>query len=239
MPVEADGVANALRDRLHAGAVEVDAAHGGVAFRRQAVVTGLPDLEVELVVGADGDVFPAVRLILRQTVEDDGRLRRIVEIVLDLVDLRELGQLHDVERAVLEGDAVRAVEPRGDDLHLALAALVDDGIDLVLQPRAHEHGALVAERERAGVGHAAGIDLDLESLRSLELVDRQLVGGGRERRGRDRREPLGVGGVGTPDQGRAGRQRRGLLRGRRLLGGRRPRSPEQCADSSGEHEALP
>jgi hypothetical protein len=163
-----------------------------------------------------------------------GRLRRIVEIVLDLVDLRQLRQFHDVERAVLEGDAVRPVEPRGDDLHLALAALVDDGIDLVLQPRANEHGALVAERERARIRHAAGIDLDLEALRHLDLVERQLVGRPLRaaepapERASARREYRG-----RPMSGRAGRQRR-----RRLLRGRRPRRQQQRAESSSEHEAL-
>ncbi len=66
VPIEADRVADPLGDRLHARAVEVDAAHGAVALGRHAVVAGLSDLEVELVVGSDRQVLPAVRLVLRQ-----------------------------------------------------------------------------------------------------------------------------------------------------------------------------
>ena len=141
-----------------------------------------------------------MRLVLRQVLDDYGRLRRVVEIVLDVIDLRELGQLHDVERAVLEGDAVGAIEAGSNNLDLALAALVDDGIDLVEQPRPDEHRALVAERERSRIGHSAGIDLDLEALGRLEFVDRQLVRRGRQRRSGDRGELLGIGVVGPAEQ---------------------------------------
>jgi hypothetical protein len=65
--------------------------------------------------------------------------------VLDLLDLGDLRQLGDVERAVLEGDAVRTIEAGGQHLDLALAVLVDDGIDLVDQAAADEHRALVAQ----------------------------------------------------------------------------------------------
>ena len=76
----------------------------------QHVVAGLPDRNIQLVVGSDGDELPAVGFVLGQVVVDHGRLRRTVEIVLDLVDLGDLGKFGDVERAVLERDAVGPIE---------------------------------------------------------------------------------------------------------------------------------
>src|SRR6266566_6920815 len=65
----------------------------------------------------------------------------------------------------------------------------------------------LAEPERARVVDAARIEIDRETLRRFELVERELVGGGRERRRRDRRKLLGCFGVGSTDQRGAGRQR--------------------------------
>ena len=124
-------------------------------------------------------------LVLRQIVVDEDRLRRVVEIVLGLLDLGDFRQLRDVKRAALEGEAVRPIEPRVERLDLAFSALVDDGVDLVEKPAADEHRALVPLPHRARIAHARRIDFDLESLRQLELVHRQLVGGGRNRRRRD------------------------------------------------------
>src|SRR5262249_58258716 len=101
----------------------------------------------------DGEIFPTVSFVLRQVAEDDGRLRRVVELVLDVLDFRDLGQLSDVERALVQDDAVRAMESGGDDLDFALSVLVDDGVDLVLDAARHEYRALVAEPERARAVH--------------------------------------------------------------------------------------
>jgi hypothetical protein len=103
------------------------------------------DVEVEFVVGSDGQELPPVRLIARQVVVDDRRLRRVAEVVLDIVDLRDLVQLRDVERAIVERDAIRPVQTRHQRLDLALAVLVGDGIDRVAQARADKNGSLVAD----------------------------------------------------------------------------------------------
>ena len=103
-----------------------------------------------------------------------------------------------------------------------LPFLVDDGIDLVELAVADEHRPLVAEPQRARIGDAAGIDLDLEALGQLELRDRQLVRRRRERRRRDAAQLLGhfgVGNVGTPRH----RGRRRLNVGRRFFRSRRRR----------------
>src|SRR6185437_15177980 len=120
------------------------------------------------------------------------------------------------ERALVIGETVRAVEPFGDRLELGLAILLDDGGDLVAEAGADEQRALLAKPHRARIADAAGIDLDVEAGRQLELRGRQLVGGGRQRWRRNRRE-LGGGlvAVGAADQRRARRQ---------LRGGRRDRS---------------
>src|SRR6266705_2605732 len=132
MPVHADDLADARRVDLETFAIETDTVDLGVPFRRHADVAGRADLEVELLVGPDGEIFPAVRLVLRQVAQNDRGLGRIVEIVLDLLDLRDLVEFGNVERALVQGDAVRAMQARGDDLDLALAVLLDDGVYLVL-----------------------------------------------------------------------------------------------------------
>ena len=188
----------------------------------QHVVAGLTDFEIELVVRADGQELPAMRLVLGQVLVDDDRLRRLVDLVFDIVDLGDLRQLGDVERAVLVGHAVRAIEAGHQHMDLAFAVFVGDGIDLVLQSRADEHRALVAERHRARIGHAGGIDLNIEALGRLELVERQLVLRGGERWRRHRREFCrGRIVVRAADQRRAGRQRGCGRSGRR--GGSRGR----------------
>jgi hypothetical protein len=82
-------------------------------------------------------------LVLRQIVVDEDRLQRVVEIVLDLLDLGDFRQLRDVQRAALEGEAVRPIEPRVERLDLAFSALVDDDIDLVEKlDRYHREGRI-------------------------------------------------------------------------------------------------
>ena len=220
MPVEADGVANAPGDHFGAAAVEIHPPDQAVIVVMQHVVAGLADRNIELVVGTDADELPAMGFVLRQIVEDHRRLRRAVEIILDLVDLGDLREFGDVERAVLERDAVRPVEAGGQHLDRALAVLVDDGIDLVDEAAADEHRALVAFGQRTRIGHAGGVDLDVETRRHLELCNRQLVRGRRNRRRRDRRQ-LGCGFVagGPPDQGRTRRKRRAAAGGAAAAGG--------------------
>src|ERR1044072_7976533 len=76
------------------------------------------------------------------------------------------------------------MQARRDDLDLALATLVDEGMDLVLQAAAHEDGALVALAHRPRIRNAGCIHLDIEALLRLQLAGRRrpLVGGGWNRR---------------------------------------------------------
>src|SRR5712691_344816 len=116
---------------------------------------------------------------------DDHGLRRVVEVVLDLFELRNLGAFGDVERAVEESETVRPVQARGDDFCLAFPVPVDDRIDLVEEAVADEHGAPVTEPQRARIRDPTGIDLDLETLGQLELRNRQFVLWRRKWRRRD------------------------------------------------------
>src|SRR5712691_7010172 len=102
-------------------------------------------------------------MIEKIAVDDDG-LRRVVEVVLDLVELGNLGAFGDVERAVEERETIWPIQAGGDDFCLAFAVSVDDRIDLVEDGVADEHGALVTEPQRARIRDPAGIDLDLEAL---------------------------------------------------------------------------
>src|SRR5262249_14886318 len=114
--VEAHRVAPAKRIRLRARAVGVKAADLGIAGRRLADVAGRADADIELVVGTDRQKLPAMGAMVREVAVDHDGLGRAVEIVLYLFELRNLGAFGDVERAVLEGETIRAVEPGGNHL---------------------------------------------------------------------------------------------------------------------------
>src|SRR5262245_34925774 len=190
MPVEADAVAHAVRPVLEPGAIRVHARDVGVRVGRDTDVAGRADVEVELAVGPEGQVLPAVRRILRQRVVDHLHLGRAVELALDAFHLRDAMDRGDVERAVLEGDASGQVQALGDRLHLARAALVNDGVDIAGDPAGHEQRALVAPGHHARVVDTARPELDLEALGHLDLVYGNLargLRGGRLRDGRERR----------------------------------------------------
>ena len=88
----------------------------------------------------------------------------VVEMALDILDHRDLVDLGDEERAVVESDAVRRMQPFGQDLDLALAVPVDDRIDAVEHPGADKYGALVVDPHRARTGKPQPIELDVEFL---------------------------------------------------------------------------
>ena len=208
MPVEAHAVAHAVGHVLEAGAVGIHAGEVGVGVGRHTDIAGRADVEVELAVGAEGEVLPAVRQVLGQGVVDHFHGGRTVELVLDARHLADLRHLGDVERAVLEGHAVRQVQAGGDGLDLALPTLVHHRVDIPRHAAAHEQRALVAPRHGAGIVDAGGPQLGLESRGHLDLVDGNLAGG------------LGRGRLGNGGERRVGEAGRLALlpgRGRRLL----------------------
>src|SRR6266481_48898 len=122
MPVHSDDLPNPSRHDFRAAAVEIDTTELRVGGRRHADIARCTDVEIELVVGADGEELPAVRLVLGQIVVDNDRLGRVIEFVLDLLNLRNLRELGDVEGAVGERETVRAIETRVERLDLAPAS---------------------------------------------------------------------------------------------------------------------
>ncbi len=87
-----------------------------------------------------------------EVVDHDFPLGRIVQAALDAVVARDAPALGDVERALAERHAVGRLHALEDLLHLALAAAIDDGINVGEIAVADEHGAVVAEGERARLG---------------------------------------------------------------------------------------
>src|SRR6516225_3331725 len=104
MPVHAYDLADACRVDFETLTIETDTVDLGVPLRRHADVAGGANLEVQLLVGTDGEVFPAVRLVLRQIGQNNGWFWRVVEIVLNLLDLGDLREFGDVERTLVQGD---------------------------------------------------------------------------------------------------------------------------------------
>jgi hypothetical protein len=200
--VEADGVAHPAGDDLHAAAVEVHAPDVRVLVRvRIADVARGADRHVELAVGPDLDELPAVRDLARELIVDHDRRRQLVEVLLDVGVAGDLLRRGHVERALVVFDAVRQEELLGERLHLALAATVDDGVELAgHEQRAHEHRPLVALTKPAGVEDLGRVHLDLEAVRHLHLGDRQLVGRCRHRERGHRRHLRARAALGPPDR---------------------------------------
>src|SRR5262249_61580723 len=136
-----------------------------VGLGRKADVTGRSDVDVELVVGAHRDEFPSMRLVVGELIVDDDGLGWIVEIVLDLFELRNFGAFGGVERAGMEGEAVRPIQARGDDFELSFSIRLADGVDLVEESGAGRDRAPVAGPRRTRVWRAARAPLSLGSYR--------------------------------------------------------------------------
>src|SRR4029077_8614261 len=110
MPIKANRVAHPARYDIGAATVETDAPDLTIGGRRLADMAGRTDVDIELVVRPQGHEFPAVRLMVEKVAIDNHRLRRIVEIVLDHIELGNSRALGDIECTLIEGETVRSVQ---------------------------------------------------------------------------------------------------------------------------------
>src|SRR5262249_32952898 len=158
VPIKADRVTHSARHHVRTAPVEGDAPYLSVGLGWLTDITRGADVDVELVIWPQAHEFPAVRLMVEKIAVDDHGLRRVVEIVLDSFELGNLGAFGNVERAVVERQPIGSVQARGDDFDLTFAILIDDRIDLIEHAVTDEHGALIAEPQRARIRDPTGID---------------------------------------------------------------------------------
>ena len=202
----------------------------GIDLARVAVRA---DLDVDLPVGTERSVFPVVMHGIRQS-EFLGQVDRragVVELVFDVVVTQHAIDREHVERTLMECQAIRLREALREDLGLAPVTLVGNRIDAADHPRAHEDRAFVATNHGPRAGMPTRPHLGLETGRQLDLVDRQFVCGGRNRRHRNRLQPrvlLALRRVGLVH--RAETRRR--LRKGRCHGGTRQQGSNRCSQNS-------
>lgn len=168
LPVEADGIADAVGDIFQAAAVGVHAGELGVGLALVAQVAGRADRHVELAVRAERDELAAVPCRGGQAVVHRLRLRRIVQVMLDVMQHQDAADRRDVQVAVPEGDADRHLQAAGDDAHLVDAAVVvavGERVDLAGVHRSDEHRPGAAQRHFARRRHLIGVERDVEPLR--------------------------------------------------------------------------
>src|SRR5439155_540245 len=84
VPVEAHAVTHAVRPVLEAGAVGIHPRDVGVRVGRDADVARRADVEIELAVGPERQVLPAVRRVLRERLVHHFHLGRAVELSISL-----------------------------------------------------------------------------------------------------------------------------------------------------------
>ncbi len=111
MEIHPEDLPDAAGDDIHAAAIRVDAADLRMPVRRLADIARCSDLEIKLIVGAERQIFPTMRLVAWQVIIDDDGFWRIFEVVLDLLDLQNFVELGDVQRAVLEREAIGRSSP--------------------------------------------------------------------------------------------------------------------------------
>src|SRR5260221_13296928 len=105
MPVHPHDLADAGGNDFQPAAVQVETIDLGMPLGRHADVARRANLEIELLVGPDGQIFPTVRLVLRQVAEDDGRLRGDRELVVVVLYSWSLGDAPHGVRAPLQAAA--------------------------------------------------------------------------------------------------------------------------------------
>ena len=178
MEVEAHAVAHALGVVLDGARFRIDAHDRGLVVARHRDVLRVADIEIQLAVGPHRQVLPEVPGLVGgvEVVDHDTPFARIVEPGLDVVVAGDAVAFGHIQRALVEDDAVGRLLALEDGLDLALAGVVDDGIHVRQVAVADEHRALVAQRQGARFGDAVDPDLDLESFRHAQLVDRQFAG---------------------------------------------------------------
>ncbi len=164
--------------------------HGAAAALLAAHVAGGAHRDVEAAVGPDHDRALPVAAARGQVRHEHDRLRGLHRGRV-VAEAQQAPGLRHVERAVLEGQAVRLVEPvhhRLDPVGLALAARVGQGQHAPPVRLGHQQGA------RRVQGHEArGVDLGREHLDGEARGDlERLRAGGRrprEQRQQQREDP--------------------------------------------------
>jgi hypothetical protein len=127
-----------------------------------------------------------MRLVIRQLIEDDGRRGRCLEPILDACEAEHARDFRDVQVAILERDAVGAVQARGNRANGSRAAAVYNGVDVPGEACAYEDRPPFAARHGSRVGDPARPELRAKVWRKAKLSDRNLRGGPRRRRPRMR-----------------------------------------------------
>ena len=185
LPVEADTVAHASRHHLATAAVDVhpqDEAMHGVGL---ADIAGRADVGVELAVGAERDVPPAVVHFAGKIADDGDAGRRRIQMRLDSVETHDSVDRRRVQRAVTECDADRRLEPAADarDTCVGQRHAVPRPSHRVYagSVAADEERALLAPCHRPRTVHTRD-DVDDKARRHMQAVERQVALGERERR---------------------------------------------------------
>src|SRR6185312_3167712 len=132
----ADAVAHALSVDFEQMLLMLNPQDGCLDIGWHREIGGRALVEIKPAVRPHHQELPVVPILMRQPLHGDLWRRRIVQVVLDMVVAEDSLPFGDKQRAVGEGDTIWRIHPFEEFLDLAVAALIDDGIDRVVGPLA-------------------------------------------------------------------------------------------------------
>ena len=125
-------------------------------------------------------------LIAGEGIADQDRLRRVVQVCLDVIIAPDAIHFGQIERPLFEGHPVGHIQPlsqRDHLIRLLILIMIQHGVDRSIFSRAHEERAIGAQGHRARIGHIIGVNADGESVRQADRegqgIGRRYGGGGR------------------------------------------------------------
>ena len=112
--------------------------------------------------------------LLGQAIDHHLGGRRIVQVVFDVVVTHDALALGHVQGAFVKQHAVGRAQTFEDHFDFALAALINDGVNVVLKSVADKDGAFVTHSQRTGIWDAFGVHLGFEPGWQLQFVHGQI-----------------------------------------------------------------
>jgi hypothetical protein len=163
VPIEPDGVANAMGEDFEPVAIGLHPQNGRVAFIvALAHVARRSNRHIQHAVRPEADELPAVMPVSGKAIIDHNRLWWISQVVFDVVKAQNAVDGSYIEGAVTKRYPIAACE--GNYLiGLIVLVAVYEGVDISGSAGADEQSTARTQHHRAGVGYVTRVDANSKS----------------------------------------------------------------------------